>query len=92
MPDKKCDYRDLIFGIDAELNKVQDADILLERILSEARRVVNAEAGTTGLYVTAEGGAGSVVNVDTVNPDNSFVYPPPGGEFSGLPFEFVNAI
>ncbi len=49
MPDKKCDYRDLIFGIDAELNKVQDADILLERILSEARRVVNAEAGT--IYV-----------------------------------------
>jgi HD-GYP domain-containing protein (c-di-GMP phosphodiesterase class II) len=49
MSSKKRDYRDLIFEIDSELNKVQDADILLERILLEARRVVNAEAGT--IYV-----------------------------------------
>ena len=49
MPTKKRDYRDLIFEIDSELNKIQDADILLERILLEARKVVNAEAGT--IYV-----------------------------------------
>jgi HD-GYP domain-containing protein (c-di-GMP phosphodiesterase class II) len=49
MSSKKRDYRDLVFEIDSELNKVQDADILLERILLEARRVVNAEAGT--IYV-----------------------------------------
>jgi HD-GYP domain-containing protein (c-di-GMP phosphodiesterase class II) len=38
-----------IIQIDSELNKIQDADILLERILLEARRVVRAEAGT--IYV-----------------------------------------
>lgn len=49
MPSKKRDYRDLIFQIDSELSKIQDADILLERILMEARRFVNADAGT--IYV-----------------------------------------
>ena len=49
MPSKKPDYRDLIFQIDSELAKVQDADILLERILMEARRMLNADAGT--IYV-----------------------------------------
>jgi response regulator RpfG family c-di-GMP phosphodiesterase len=38
-----------IIEIDSELNKIQDADLLLERILLEARRVVNAEAGS--IYV-----------------------------------------
>ncbi len=49
MGTKKRDYRDLIFKIDAELNKIQDADLLLERILLEARLVLNADAGT--IYV-----------------------------------------
>jgi HD-GYP domain-containing protein (c-di-GMP phosphodiesterase class II) len=49
MSTKRRDYRDLIFQIDAELNKIQDADILLERILLEARLVLNADAGT--IYV-----------------------------------------
>jgi HD-GYP domain-containing protein (c-di-GMP phosphodiesterase class II) len=49
MSTKKPDYRDLIFQIDSELAKIQDADILLERILMEARRVLNADAGT--IYV-----------------------------------------
>lgn len=35
-----------IISIDSELNKIQDVDILLERILLEARRVVNADAGS----------------------------------------------
>ena len=38
-----------IIGIDAELNSIQDLDILLERILGEARRAVGADAGT--IYV-----------------------------------------
>lgn len=42
------DLRDII-QIDSELNQIQDADILLERILLEARKVVHAEAGT--IYV-----------------------------------------
>ncbi len=35
-----------IISLDSELNKLQDVDILLERILSEARAVVNADAGS----------------------------------------------
>lgn len=38
-----------ILSLDSELNKIQDLDILLERILLEARRVVNADAGS--IYV-----------------------------------------
>ena len=38
-----------IIEIDSELNQIQDVDILLERILLEARKVVHAEAGT--IYV-----------------------------------------
>ncbi len=35
-----------IISIDSELNKIQDQDILLERILSVARRITNADAGS----------------------------------------------
>jgi response regulator RpfG family c-di-GMP phosphodiesterase len=38
-----------VLSLDAEFNHIQDLDILLERILYEARRVVGAEAGS--LYV-----------------------------------------
>ncbi|MBU0936481.1 MAG: HD domain-containing protein [Spirochaetes bacterium] len=38
-----------IIQIDSELNKIRDYDMLLERILFEARRVVNADAGS--IYV-----------------------------------------
>lgn len=38
-----------IIRIDSELNQIQDLDLLLERILLEARRVVNADAGS--IYV-----------------------------------------
>ncbi len=39
-----------IIEIDSELNQIQDLDLLLERILLEARRVVHADAGS--IYVT----------------------------------------
>ena len=38
-----------IIKIDSELNEIQDLDLLLERILLEARRVVHADAGS--IYV-----------------------------------------
>jgi len=38
-----------ILAIDSELNKIRDYDLLLERILLEARHVVNADAGS--IYV-----------------------------------------
>lgn len=46
-----------IIQIDSELNKIRDYDLLLERILLEARRVVNADAGS--IYVK-EGDAISI--------------------------------
>lgn len=42
------DYR-AILRLDFELNQIQDVDFLLERILLEARRMVNADAGS--IYV-----------------------------------------
>lgn len=42
-----------IIGIDSELNKIQDLDILLERTLTWARRMVMADAGS--LYIHKDG-------------------------------------
>ena len=42
------DFKSII-EIDSELNQIQDLDILLERILLEARKVVHADAGS--IYV-----------------------------------------
>ena len=41
-----------IIRLDSELNGIQDLDILLERILLEARRAVNADAGS--IYIRNE--------------------------------------
>ncbi|MDR0600864.1 MAG: HD domain-containing protein [Treponema sp.] len=48
MPGEKTDFRSII-RIDSELNQIQDLDLLLERILLEARGVVHADAGS--IYV-----------------------------------------
>lgn len=40
--------------VDSKLNKIQDLDILLERILFEARKVVRADAGSIYLCNTVE--------------------------------------
>jgi HD-GYP domain-containing protein (c-di-GMP phosphodiesterase class II) len=45
---RKSEYRSII-RLDHELNQIQDLDLLLERILLEARRVVHADAGS--IYV-----------------------------------------
>ena len=42
-----------IISLDSELNQIQDVDILLQRILLESRRVVNADAGS--IYVVRDG-------------------------------------
>lgn len=51
MASQRSKLRDVI-GLDSELNKLQDLDILLERILTEARRVTNADAGS--IYIRDE--------------------------------------
>jgi HD-GYP domain-containing protein (c-di-GMP phosphodiesterase class II) len=45
---RKVDIESII-EIDSELNEIQDVDLLLERILFEARKVVHADAGS--IYV-----------------------------------------
>ncbi|MDR2134323.1 MAG: HD domain-containing protein [Treponema sp.] len=48
MAGENTDFRSII-RIDSELNQIQDLDLLLERILLEARKVVRADAGS--IYV-----------------------------------------
>ena len=43
-----------IIRIDSEINQIQDLDILLEKILFEARNVVNADAGSIYVCQTVE--------------------------------------
>lgn len=45
----ETDYKQII-RLDSELNQIQDFDLLLERILYEARKVVKADAGS--IYIT----------------------------------------
>jgi HD-GYP domain-containing protein (c-di-GMP phosphodiesterase class II) len=47
---EETDFKNII-RLDSELNQIQDFDILLERILFESRKVVNADAGS--IYITA---------------------------------------
>jgi len=46
--EERTDFQSII-QIDSELNQIQDLDLLLERILLEARKVVHADAGS--IYV-----------------------------------------
>lgn len=48
MADEKMDFKSIL-ELDSELYQIQDQDILLERILLEARKVVYADAGS--IYV-----------------------------------------
>ncbi|MDR2746913.1 MAG: HD domain-containing protein [Treponema sp.] len=48
MTTEKTDFRSIL-SLDSELNQIQDVDLLLERILLEARKVVHADAGS--IYV-----------------------------------------
>jgi HD-GYP domain-containing protein (c-di-GMP phosphodiesterase class II) len=53
------EYKNII-QIDSELNQIQDLDLLLERILYEARKVVKADAGSIYVSVPAEEETGTV--------------------------------
>jgi HD-GYP domain-containing protein (c-di-GMP phosphodiesterase class II) len=48
MAEEQRDFKSII-QLDSELNQIQDLDLLLERILFEARKVVHADAGS--IYV-----------------------------------------
>ncbi len=68
-----------IIRIDSELNKIRDYDLLLERILQEARHVVNADAGS--IYIK-EGDF--IANKYAQNDTNQARLPP--GEKEVYPF------
>jgi HD-GYP domain-containing protein (c-di-GMP phosphodiesterase class II) len=53
MAGKKMDFKSII-RLDAELNQIQDLDLLLERILLEARKKVHADAGSIYVKETLE--------------------------------------
>ncbi len=61
-----------IIQIDSELNKIRDYDILLERVLLEARRVVHADAGS--IYVKE----GDVISIKYAHNDTKQKSLPPG--------------
>jgi HD-GYP domain-containing protein (c-di-GMP phosphodiesterase class II) len=61
-----------IIRIDSELNKIRDYDILLERVLLEARRVVHADAGS--IYVKE----GDVISIKFAHNDTKQRSLPPG--------------
>jgi HD-GYP domain-containing protein (c-di-GMP phosphodiesterase class II) len=52
---ERPDFKNII-QLDSELNQIQDFDLLLERILFESRRVVNADAGSIYITVPTEHG------------------------------------
>jgi HD-GYP domain-containing protein (c-di-GMP phosphodiesterase class II) len=56
MAEEYTDFKSVL-RIDSELNQIQDLDLLLERILLEARKVVHADAGS--IYVKETGDAGA---------------------------------
>lgn len=61
-----------IVRIDSELNKIRDYDILLERVLLEARRVVHADAGS--IYVKE----GDQISIKFAHNDTKQKSLPPG--------------
>ena len=50
---KRLNFRSII-KVDAELIQIQDLDLLLERILLQARKVLHADAGTIYVKETIE--------------------------------------
>ncbi|MDR3123046.1 MAG: HD domain-containing protein [Treponema sp.] len=56
---KETNYESIL-RIDSELNQIQDLDILLERILKEAREVVHADAGSIYVKETEAVGGESI--------------------------------
>lgn len=70
--DLKLDDARRIVQIDSELNRIRDYDILLERVLLEARRVVKADAGS--IYVRE----GNVISIKFAHNDTKQKNLPPG--------------
>ena len=57
---KTTDFKSIL-QVDSELSQIQDLDLLLERILGEARRVVGADAGSIYVVVTEGEKGGAII-------------------------------
>jgi HD-GYP domain-containing protein (c-di-GMP phosphodiesterase class II) len=76
MAGENTDFRSII-RLDSELNQIQDLDLLLERILLEARKVVHADAGS--IYVKENtGGTGEKLAIKYAQNDTTQKELPPG--------------
>jgi HD-GYP domain-containing protein (c-di-GMP phosphodiesterase class II) len=65
-----------LFRLDFEMNQIQDFDLLLERILLEARKVVHADAGS--IYVKVEDSEGARLAIKYAQNDTQQKKLPPG--------------
>lgn len=74
-----------IIELENTLNEIQDADVLLERILTETRRIVNADAGS--IYVVS-GEDGSNLSIKYSQNDTQLKELPPGEKLPYLFFSF----
>ncbi len=70
--DNGCDDIKNILAIDSELNRIKDYDLLLERILREARRITHADAGS--IYVKD----GATLSIKFAQNDTLAAKLPPG--------------
>jgi HD-GYP domain-containing protein (c-di-GMP phosphodiesterase class II) len=57
---KTTDFKSIL-QVDSELSQIQDLDLLLERILGEARKVVGADAGSIYVVVTEGEKGGAII-------------------------------
>ncbi|MDR1955588.1 MAG: HD domain-containing protein [Treponema sp.] len=67
---------EFLFRLDFEMNQIQDFDLLLERILLEARKVVHADAGS--IYVKENGKNGPRLAIKYAQNDTQQKRLPPG--------------
>ncbi|MDR3115904.1 MAG: HD domain-containing protein [Treponema sp.] len=75
MADATTNLEDL-FRLDFEMNQIQDFDLLLERILGEARKVVHADAGS--IYVKEDGAGSGRLAIKYAQNDTQQKQLPPG--------------
>ncbi len=73
-----------IVELEDKLNEIQDVDVLLERILTETRKIVNADAGS--IYVVS-GSGNSSLQIKYSQNDTQLKELPPGEK---LPYSFFS--
>ena len=73
-----------IIEMESKLNEIQDLDILLERILTEARKIVHADAGS--IYVVE----GTNLRIKHAQNDTQLKSLPEGSKIPYVSFSYPN--